>query len=76
MQAIIQSNMIIIQQLYVIDGDTVCVVDCEDYEIYKKLPQAIEVENKLCEKTGWDSDKQYACYKSNVKLGRFVDKYV
>lgn len=76
MQAIIQSNMIVIQNIYLIEGDTICIVDCEDYDAYKKLPQALMLDNgKICGKTGWNSDKQIACFKDNIRLGRFVDKY-
>ena len=57
------------------ENDSIVEVDCCDYDDYRLLPAAIEVEGKILGKTGWNSDRQYACFKSNVILGKRVDVY-
>lgn len=56
-----------------IEGEFVAETDCEDYEAFKALPSAIEVNGKVLGKSGWSSDRHYACYSERVKLGRMVD---
>jgi len=58
---------------HVIEGEFVAETDCEDYDAYRSLPAVIEVEGKLLGKTGWSSDRHYACYKERVMLGKMVD---
>jgi hypothetical protein len=76
MEAKIINNMIVIQNLCIIEGEMVCIVNCSDFDHYKKLPEAIQVKDKILGKAGWSSDSNYCCYKSNVVLGRFVDRYL
>lgn len=70
------NNMIIVRATHIIDAEFIAEVDCNDYEEYKSLPKVIEVQGKYLGKTGWSSDRNYACYKNNVILGKFVDYYV
>lgn len=65
-------NYIRIQYLQVIDREHVAAVACDDYDQYKNLPDAIEVNGIILGKTGWSSDLFYACYKQNVMLGKPV----
>ena len=58
---------------HVIEGEFIAETDCHDYEEYRSLPAAIEVQGKLLGKAGWSSDRNYACYKQRVMLGRIVD---
>jgi hypothetical protein len=67
--------MIKIQALHTIDGEVVAEVNCDDYDDFHALPDAIEVEVFILGKTGWSSDRNYACYKQNVILGKIVDYY-
>ena len=41
---------------------------CRDYEHYTQLPDVVVYQNVECGKTGWSSDRQYACYKSGVAI--------
>ena len=66
-------SMIRIQTMQVIDSQTVVEVNCHDFDEYRALPDAIEVQGKVLGKTGWSSDRQYACYKSGVLLGTIID---
>jgi hypothetical protein len=68
-------TLVRIQALQIIEGQTVAEVDCRDYDEYHALPDALEVEGKILGKTGWSSDRHYACYKSGVLLGKIVDFY-
>ena len=74
--ALVRNDMIVVESSYIIEGEFVCVVACEDYEVYKRLPSAIEVNKRLLGKAGWNSDKGYCCYKENVVLGKIIDRYV
>jgi len=65
-------NLIRVQYMQLIDNKHVAVVDCNDYDDFRKLPDAIEINGKILGKTGWSSDRHYACYKENVMLGKPV----
>ena len=70
------NNMLVVRATHVLDAEFVAEVDCNDFDEYKSLPQVIEVQGKHLGKTGWSSDRNYACYKENVILGTKVDIYV
>ena len=67
------SNMIRVNVVVLIEGETVAEVDCADYDEYKKLPVAIKINDKVLGKSGWSSDKNFACYKENILLGQILD---
>lgn len=73
MQAKILPGFLKINALHVIEGEFVAETDCEDYQAYKSLPAAIEVDGRIMGKTGWNSDRGYAYYKTGVKLGKLID---
>ena len=75
MEALIKNNYIVVRASHIIDAEFVAEVDCNDFDEYKALPAAIEVDGKLLGKTGWSSDRFYACYKQNVSLGKIVNFY-
>lgn len=52
----------------VIDGQLVIETHCCDYEQYSKLPHVVVYKEKICVKTGWSSDRCYACYKSGLPV--------
>gem|GEM_PF-4522758 len=62
--------MVRVNFLQTIDGQVVAEVDCDGYDSFVALPDAIEVEGNVLGKTGWSSDRNYACYKSGVLLGK------
>jgi hypothetical protein len=64
--------MVRINFLQKIEGATVAEVSCRDYDEFVALPDAIEVEGNILGKTGWSSDRNYACYKSGVLLGKII----
>jgi hypothetical protein len=66
-------TMVRIQAIQVVESQTIATVTCHDYDEYRVLPDAIEVQGQVLGKTGWSSDKCYACYKSGVLLGTIVD---
>jgi hypothetical protein len=51
-----------------IEGENIIEVECRDYDHYKSLPEVVDVSGELFTRTGWNSDTQLACYKSNRKV--------
>jgi hypothetical protein len=70
------TNMVVVRAIRVLDAEFIAEVDCNDFDEYKSLPSVIEVQGKYLGKTGWSSDRNYACYKENVSLGIKIDIYV
>lgn len=73
MNAVAITNLIRVNILVVIDGEAIAEVDCADYDAYRKLPDAIQVQGYIVGKSGWSSDRNFACYKENILLGQIVD---
>lgn len=61
--------MVKIEVLQKIDSEMVAEVACRDYTVFCALPDALEIDGLIFGKTGWSSDRNYACYKTNVLLG-------
>lgn len=55
-----------------IGDDFCCIVQCDDYDHYRRLPAAVSFEDRLLSRTGWNSDLHQAYYKSNVLLAKKV----
>jgi len=72
MEATAKREYVKVLNWYHIDGAVVVITDCADYDAYRALPDAIEVEGHLLGKTGWNSDRGTACFKSGVLLARKV----
>jgi hypothetical protein len=51
-----------------VDGETILIGDCADYEAYTKLPKVLLWEGALYSLTGWNSDKHYACWKITQRI--------
>lgn len=51
-----------------VDGVTYVITDCQDYDAYKALPNAVEFNGMILGKSGWNSDKSIACFQSNVSV--------
>jgi hypothetical protein len=61
-----------IQTFMQVEGKWVASVDCDDYDHYKSLPHAMEVNGILVGKTGWSSDREAAYYQQGALLGKVV----
>jgi hypothetical protein len=72
MQARIRNDFLAIKALYNLDNELIIEVDCTDYDAFKALPKAVEVQGKLLALTGWNSDRCYACYKERGLVARKV----
>ena len=72
MEAKIVKNTLLLQSVQAIGRDSIAMVDCLDYEAYRKLPEVIEYQGKMLGKTGWNSDSGYACYKTGVALAKVL----
>ena len=68
MQAQPIDNAITVTQSGHIDGIRWLYVDCDNYEHYKTLPQAVDYQGLVYGLTGWNSDRCIACYQTNAKL--------
>ena len=42
------------------------------WQMYQKLPNVIEVEGRLYGKSGWDSDKEKAYYRTDMIIAKGV----
>ncbi len=72
MKAQVVEGAIVITAHHVIDGEVVIETTCRDYDHYKSLPDVVSFEGTVCGKTGWNSDREYACYKSGAKVAMKV----
>lgn len=61
-------NAIPVTSSHIIEGQVVIETTCRDYDHYRSLPDAVTYNGVVCGKTGWNSDRGYACYKSGVAL--------
>jgi hypothetical protein len=59
---------IVLDAVYVLDGDVILETGCRDFDHYITLPTAVQYDGRICGKTGWSSDTHKACYKSSAKV--------
>lgn len=53
--------------------DNFCImVQCDDYDHFKRLPAAVSFNGKLLGKTGWNSDTHRCHYQENAQLAKEV----
>jgi hypothetical protein len=55
-----------------VDGVFFVIVPCPDYDAFASLPAAIEYEEIVCGKTGWNSDRGEAYYNSKHGFAKAV----
>ena len=72
MKARVLPDAIVITLAQIVEGETVLETSCANFEQYCALPQAVEFEGRVCGKTGWSSDRNYACYKSGAMVAHAV----
>ena len=65
---------LVVRVSHLIDNERIIEVDCDDYDAFKKLPQVVRFRGTILGKTGWTSDRNRACYKSNVSVAFAHDK--
>ena len=59
---------IVITAFYILEGQYVLETACADFDAYRALPSVVEYQGRRCGKTGWSSDRNYACYRSGVLI--------
>lgn len=47
-------------------------VGCADFDAYKVLPQAVELDGRVYGLTGWSSDTGRACYRTDARVAKVV----
>ena len=55
-----------------IEADTCLLVPCADFEAYRALPDAVRFKGQVFGLTGWDSDREWACYSTDAALAKVV----
>jgi hypothetical protein len=55
-----------------IEGDSIIEVRCPNYETFSGLPSVLEFEGRLHGRTGWNSDRGLACYKTSAPIAKIV----
>lgn len=68
MKARVVENAIVIHAAHLIEGVTVLETTCASFKDFCALPGVVEFEGRVCGKTGWSSDTNLACYKSDAKI--------
>jgi len=58
------NNIIPVISSCIVEGETIVEVNCNDFSEFKKLPEAVNFSGEMLVKTGWNSDKFRAYYKS------------
>jgi hypothetical protein len=61
-------NAIVLDAIYVLDGEVILETTCRDFNHYITLPTAVMYDGRICGKTGWSSDTYKACYKTSAKV--------
>lgn len=65
-------NAIIIDIHGILEGVVFAETSCEDYDHYRRLPQAVEFQGRVLGKSGWNSDRCVAYYRSDKAIARVV----
>lgn len=74
MKAKVENDWVSVVAASVCEGVHFAMVACADYEAYCALPQVISFEGRLLGRTGWNSDKGVAYFRSDAKMGRVIPK--
>lgn len=59
---------------YEFEGETYVELTCRDYEHLCVLPEVIDCQGQELARTGWNSDRQVAYYKSGCLVARPIDR--
>jgi hypothetical protein len=62
---LIPTNDLVAIQIIEQDGITWASTNCRDYDVFAALPQTVMLNGKRLGKSGWNSDRGIAYYKSN-----------
>jgi len=73
MKATIKTDALAIRNFETLpDGVRVLMTDCADYEALKALPTAIEFNNETYGRTGWNSDRKIAYFRTDAKTATII----
>lgn len=61
-------NAILITASAQVEGQLILETHCRDFDDYQRLPNVVDYHGIICGKTGWSSDRNYACYKSKPNV--------
>lgn len=59
-------NAIVITAAFLAEG--ILETNCRDYDHYVSLPDVVSYQGVRYGKTGWSSDRHYACYKRGAMI--------
>jgi len=62
------TNNLKVLSCHTIDMETFVEVNCRDYDHYASLPDVVELNGQLLARTGWNSDRNVAYYKSGCLI--------
>lgn len=65
-------DALLITSEHILEGKMVLETPCQDFDHYKRLPDVVSYHGRVCGKTGWNSDRNYACYKQTDYIARKV----
>jgi len=68
MDAKVMKDRLLLSGAFTIEGETVLVTDCRDYDHFRTLPTVVEYNGRECGRTGWNSDRGEAYYKSHMSI--------
>jgi hypothetical protein len=63
------TNFIKIDSFQQIEGEYIATASCFSFDEYKAFPNVIDIQGRIMVKTGWNSDTNYVCFKSNCLIG-------
>lgn len=72
MKALEVPQAIVLTTVAYVDFDLVLETNCRDYDHYTTLPEVVNYQGVECGKTGWNSDRHYACYKASAHIAKAV----
>lgn len=66
--AVTVPSAFLLSEVCQIEGDTILIADCADYDAYKALPPVLKWEEKDYALSGWNSDSHRAYWKINNRV--------
>ena len=67
-EAVPVTSAFVLADVQQVDGETILIADCVDYDAFKALPPALHYQGKNFSLTGWSSDTHRACWKVGNKI--------
>jgi hypothetical protein len=70
----LENALVVRQAAKLPDGVGVVMLDCFDYDAFKRTPSGLEYEGELYGRTGWNSDKHIVYYRTDAKPAFGLDR--